>query len=80
MELDSRVYVIEIFFNFNSKGTKDLNFSPTKEFTTFKIFRRETLFIADYETVYRNSHLIRRLQNYGSKKALFCGMITLLNE
>ena len=51
MELDSRAYVIEIFFNFNSKGTKNFNLSPAKEPTTFKIFRNEILFIADYENV-----------------------------
>ena len=47
---DSRVYAIEIFFNLNSKGMKNLNFSP-KGPTTFKIFRIETLCIADHENV-----------------------------
>ena len=37
LKLDSRVYVIEIFFNLNSNGMKNLNFSP-KGPTTFKIF------------------------------------------
>ena len=47
---DSRVYAIEIFFNLNSKGMKNLNFSP-KGLTTLRIFRFETLFIADYQNV-----------------------------
>ena len=47
---DSRVYAIEIFFNLISKRMKKLNFSP-KGPTTFKIFRFETLFIADYQNV-----------------------------
>ena len=47
---DSRVYAIETFFNLDFKGMKNLNFSP-KGPTTFKIFRIETLFIADYENV-----------------------------
>ena len=47
---DFRVYVIEIFFNLNSKEMKNINFSP-KGPTTLKIFRIETLFIADYENV-----------------------------
>ena len=47
---DSRVYAIEIFFSLNSKGMKNLNFSPKRP-TTFKIFRFETLFIADYENI-----------------------------
>ena len=50
MELDPRVYVIEIFFNLSSRRMKNLNFSP-KGPTTFKIFRNEILFIADYENV-----------------------------
>ena len=41
MKLDSRVYVIEIFLNLNSKG-RDLRLSK---------FSHETLFIADYENV-----------------------------
>ena len=48
--LDSCVYVTEIFFNLNSKGMKNLNFSPEGP-TTFKIFRNEILFIAVYENV-----------------------------
>ena len=44
---DSRVYAIVTFFSLNSKGIKNLNFSPEGP-TTFKIFRFETLFIADY--------------------------------
>ena len=47
---DSRVYAIETFFNLNSKGIKNLNFS-LKGPMTFKIFRNETLFIPDYENV-----------------------------
>ena len=47
---DSRVYAIEIFFNLNSKGMKNLNFS-LKGPITFKIFRNETLFITEYENV-----------------------------
>ena len=47
---DSRVYPIEVFFNLNYKGMKNLNSSP-KGPTTFKIFRFETLFIADYENI-----------------------------
>ena len=47
---DSHVYAIEIYFNLNSKEMKNLNFS-LKGPTTFKIFRIETLFIADYENV-----------------------------
>ena len=47
---DSRVYAIEILFNFKSKGMKNLNFS-LKGPTTFKIFRIETLLIANYENV-----------------------------
>ena len=42
--------MIEIFFNLNSKGMKNFDFSPWGP-TTFKIFRNETLFIADYENV-----------------------------
>ena len=56
---------------------KNLKFSP-KGPTTFKIFRFETLFIADYENLPK--FVFDWLQNYGSKTALFCGMITLLNE
>ena len=48
--LDSRVHVIEIFYNLNSKGMKNFNFSP-KGPTTFKIFRNKTLFITDYENI-----------------------------
>ena len=48
--LDSRVYVIEIFFNLNSKRMKNLNFSPEGP-TTFKTFQNETLFIDDYENL-----------------------------
>ena len=42
--------MIEIFFNLSSEGKKNLNFS-SKGPTTFKIFRNETLLIADYENV-----------------------------
>ena len=47
---DSRVYAIEILFNWKLKGMKNLNFS-LKGPTTFKIFRIETLFIANYKNV-----------------------------
>ena len=64
---DSRVYAIEILFNWKSKRTKNS-------------FRIETLFVLLITKMYLHSYLIGWLQNYGSKKALFCGMITLLNE
>ena len=74
----SRIYAIEIFFNLNSKGMKNLNFSP-KGHTTFKISELK-LCLSLITNMYRNSYLIGWLQNYASKKGLSCGMITLLNE
>ena len=43
-------YVIEMFLNLNSKGMKNLNFSPEGP-TPSKIFRNEIFFIAVYENV-----------------------------
>ena len=75
---DSRVYAIDIFFNLDSKGMKNLNFSP-KGPTTFKIFWFETLLIADYQNVpkFVFDWLAAKLWLKG---CLFCGMTAAFDD
>ena len=76
---DSRVYATEIFSNLNSNGMKSLNVSPNWDLRLSKLSELK-LCVSLITKMYRNSYLIGWLQNYGSKKALSCGMITLLNK
>ena len=61
-------FVVEIFFNLNSQGTFD--FQNLEQNFVYHWLRK----------CKKNPHLIGWLQNYGSKKALFCGMSAFLNE
>ena len=77
MDLDSRIFVIKIQFNLNSQGNEKLELSSqvTYDFQNLEM----NLFIADYEYVGKSAFgnwLAGKLW----LKALFCGMLALLNE
>ena len=69
LEVDSRVYVINILFNLNSQGNEKFDVLSQGTYDIQNL-GNETLFIADHESVKKDMHLIGWLQNYGSKGAL----------
>ena len=54
MELDSRVYVIEILFNFNSQGIEKLALF-SQGIYNFRNLGNETLFIVDVQNVQKSA-------------------------